>query len=75
VDTKDNYGQTPLSWASMYGAAKIVHQLLDIDKVDIDSKDNRGRSPLSWAAWSGHKNVVQLLTTNGAESDMPDDKG
>ena len=62
VDSRDSYGQTPLSWTSERGHEAIVKLLLDTGKVDVDSKDSDfGRTPLSWAAEGGHEAVVKLL--------------
>ncbi|KAI8626567.1 ankyrin repeat-containing protein [Xylariaceae sp. FL1651] len=69
VDSKDNYGQTPLSWAAEKGHEAVVQLLLNTGKVDVDSKDNNydnyGQTPLSWAAKNGHEAVVQLLFNTG----------
>jgi hypothetical protein len=59
-DSKDNLGQTPLSWAAGGGHEAVVKLLLE-KGVELDSKDNRGRTPLSRAAERGHEAVVKLL--------------
>ncbi|KAF2192361.1 ankyrin, partial [Zopfia rhizophila CBS 207.26] len=61
VDSKDEAGRTPLSWAAENGREAVVKLLLETGKVDVDSKDNYGRTPLSWAAERGHEAVVKLL--------------
>jgi KaiC/GvpD/RAD55 family RecA-like ATPase len=38
VDSKDNYGQTPLSWAAKNGHEAVVKLLLETGKVDVDSR-------------------------------------
>jgi ankyrin repeat protein len=63
VDSKDNSGQTPLSWAAKRGNKAVVKLLLATGDVDIDLKDNSGQTPLSWAAERGHKAIVKLLQT------------
>ena len=42
IDSKDNSGRTPLSWAAENGHEAMVQLLLGTGKVDIDSKDNSG---------------------------------
>jgi ankyrin repeat protein len=61
VDSRDNYGRTPLSWAVAEGHEVTTKLLLDTCKVDVDSKDNNGRTPLSWAAQGGHTNSATSL--------------
>ncbi|KAN0068626.1 hypothetical protein V8E54_013350 [Elaphomyces granulatus] len=62
IDIKDNYGQTPLSWAATNGNEAVVKLLLETGKVEVDSQDKTGgRTPLLWAAINGHVAVVKLL--------------
>ena len=76
VDSKDGYGQTPLSWAAKEGHEAVVNLLLDTGKVNINLEDSEGRTPLSWAAGNGHKAVVKLLLKTGkVEADLKDNKG
>ncbi|TLD17067.1 uncharacterized protein PgNI_00723 [Pyricularia grisea] len=65
VNTKDKYGQTPLSWAARQGHEAVVRILLDTNKVDVDSKDRFGQTPLSFAAGRGYETVVRMLLDTG----------
>ena len=46
IDSKDNFGWTPLSLAAQRGHEVVVRLLVDTGKADIDSKSNSGRTPL-----------------------------
>ena len=72
-DSKDNGGQTPLSWAARNGHEAVVKLLLATERVDPDSKGNDGWTPLSYAAANGHEAVVKLLLAT--ERVDPDSKG
>jgi hypothetical protein len=65
IDSKDTYGQTPLSRAAGGGHEAVVKLLVETGKVDVDSKDTYGQTPLSWAAEGGHEAVVKLLVETG----------
>jgi ankyrin repeat protein len=59
VDSKDNDGRTPLSWAARRPEA-VVKLLLERG-AELDSKDNYGRTPLSWVGKRRPEAVVKLL--------------
>ena len=51
VESRDDEGRTPLSWAASGGAFAVVDAFLGHGVgVDVNAKDNRGRRPLEWAA-------------------------
>jgi ankyrin repeat protein len=76
ADSKDGYGQTPLSYAAENGHEGIVKLLLDTGKVDADWKDGDGRTPLWWAAGNGHEAIVKLLLDTGkVDADWKDGDG
>ena len=60
LDSRDDRGRTPLSYAAEGGHEAIVRLLLSRE-VDVNSQDDRGRTPLSYAAEEGHKAIVKLL--------------
>ena len=61
ADSRDDGGQTPLSYAAEEGHEGIVKLLLSRDDVTADSQDRYSQTPLSHAAARGHKAVVDLL--------------
>ncbi|KAI9666582.1 MAG: hypothetical protein M1821_004518 [Bathelium mastoideum] len=66
VNSMNEDGRTPLSWAAECGHQGIVQLLLEMSQVDVDSKDTEeGRTPLSWATENGHEGIVQLLLKTG----------
>ncbi|RDW66050.1 hypothetical protein BP6252_09685 [Coleophoma cylindrospora] len=71
VDSKDNSGQTPMSWAAIKGYEAVVKLLLE-KGAEVDSKDNNSQTSMSWAAINGNQAVVKLLLEKGAEVDSKD---
>ena len=61
LNSKDYYGQTPLSRAAEEEHEAVVRLLLSRDDVAVDSRDKKGRTSLSWAAMIGQEAVVRLL--------------
>ena len=57
---RDEYWETPLSWAAKNGYLKVVKLLLDAD-AKVDSSDVFGQTPLIWAAAHGTLETVKLL--------------
>lgn len=72
LDSRDDYGLTPLHWAADEGWCEVV-QLLISNKCDLDVKDAEGQTPLVQVAFSGKKVVVDLLLKSGAQVNYADD--
>ena len=70
VDTKNNYGNTPLHQAAINGHSDVVQHLLDRG-AGIDTKDNDGVTPLRLAEGKGHADVVALLKSKGRSVKHP----
>jgi ankyrin repeat protein len=66
LDSKDDDGRTPLSWAAALGYEAVAKLLLE-KGAELESKDDDGQTPLLWAAARGHEAVVKLLLEKGAE--------
>jgi ankyrin repeat protein len=76
LDSKDNYGRTPLLWATREGHEAVVRLLAERDDVVADSNDRHGRTPLSYAVREGHEAVVWLLMErDDVVVDSKDDDG
>ena len=73
LDSKDDYGRTPLSRAAEGGHEAVVKLLLD-ERADLDvnCKDRNGRTALLWAAEKGHEAVVKQLLEKGADVESKD---
>jgi ankyrin repeat protein len=71
---KDEYGRTPLMWASEKGHTGIVNVLLK-KGVNIHEKDQQGWTSLMAASQGGHPEIVELLIEKGADLNAKDDSG
>ena len=63
LNSQDNSGWTPLSYAAAIGAPKVATILLEYDEddVSVNSQNKLGRSPLWHASEWGHEVTVRLL--------------
>ncbi len=67
IDSKDEWGKTPLHLASFHGHLECVSILL-ANGANVNAKDDlRGGSPLHYAALNGHLEVVKLLISKRAD--------
>jgi len=70
ADTRDEWGQTPLSLAAERGHEAVVRLLLERDDVEADSKNKWSQTALSLAAGRGHEAVVEpLVERNDVNAD------
>ena len=74
IESRDNEGRTPLSWATTGCENEDVVGLFLDWGADIESRDNEGRTPLSWASGIGRRNheIVRLLLSRGSQVDSLD---
>ena len=70
MESRDQYGYTPLMCAAGYGSVDIVQVLLD-NGANIHHKSNCGTA-LHLAAGAGHDESVKLLIKRGANPHIKD---
>ncbi|KAF0684673.1 Aste57867_23357 [Aphanomyces stellatus] len=61
----NQYGETPLHFASLNGHLEVIEFLLSTG-ASIDQVDNYGETPLQWASRKGHLEIVRELVDAGA---------
>lgn len=75
ASSKDDYGETPLSWAARNGQKEVVEVLL-ANNVDVNAADNKiGYTPLHCAASKNRKAIVELLLANSADVNARTNEG
>ena len=74
IDAQDNYGKTPLIWASMNGEEAAVRELLK-GNPNLDLKSNSGKTALDDARKKNHQSIVDLLVDHerSPDPDLIDD--
>lgn len=65
INTTDDFGDTPLHWASLGGHLAIVTFLLE-KNAEINVKNSKGDTALSYASPWGYTEMVALLKAHGA---------
>jgi hypothetical protein len=74
LESKDGYGQTPLSRAVEKGHKVVVKLLLE-KGADLESKDQIGRTPPSIGTEHGHDAVIKLLLKKSVDLESKDQIG
>ncbi len=70
----DYFGQTPLSYAAMFGDINFLKTLLDA-KADPNVLLHENRTALHYALTNQEEPTALLLLSNGARADLADAKG
>ena len=65
INSRDNWGATPLIYAAGSGKAEVVKTLLE-NHAQIDAQTNNGETPLLAAIKGGHLEAVKALLSHGA---------
>ena len=71
VEAKDNFGKTPLHFASYADVAKCLIQ----NGAKMDAKDENGETPLYIASAEGRAEIVKCLIKMGAKIEAKDNLG
>ncbi len=71
VNSKAKFYGTPLSSAASAGQAKVVEALL-VAGADVNQSDGGGSTALQQAVFEGHTEVVKVLLSHGAKTDVAD---
>ena len=66
INSKNEYGSTPLIVASFWGSLNVIKIMLKMDVV-INDIDRWGSTALFNAACRGYTEIVELLLQNGAD--------
>jgi ankyrin repeat protein len=66
LKAKDNYGLTPLHWASRYNLIETAKLLLDAG-ANLEDKNKWGGTPLHMASANNHIETAKLLIERGAD--------
>ena len=77
VNARNEWGSTPLYWASgseSLNGSPVIRDLLE-HGADINVQNNVGRTPLHWASEDAPLEVVRLLLEHGADVDVKDNDG
>jgi ankyrin repeat protein len=74
VNTKDNFGQTPLHRASYDNQIKTAKLLLDAG-ADVNAKDIVGWTPLHYVSYNKLIEIAVILLERGADLEAKDEDG
>jgi ankyrin repeat protein len=74
VNSKNNYGQTPLHRALGNNAIEIAKLLIDAG-ADVEAKNNYGLTPLHLASGNNHIEMTEFLLERGADVNAKDKYG
>ena len=74
VNTRGEYGTTPLMEAAIGGHNQVVEELIR-EGARVNVKDNLQQTALYCASWRGHCSVVKTLCAVGADTNVQDQWG
>ena len=74
VNTRGEYGTTPLIKAARRGHDQVVEELIRAG-AHVNVKDKYQQTALYYASWWGHLSVVKTLCAAGADTNVQDQEG
>ena len=74
VNAKEQYGQTPLHYASYYNHIETTELLIERG-ADVEAKDEWEMTPLHWASCKNRIETAKLLIEKGADLEAKCNKG
>ncbi|MBF0571305.1 MAG: HEAT repeat domain-containing protein [Candidatus Omnitrophica bacterium] len=74
INGKDQFGWTPLMYASKYNNEDVVKFLLN-HGADVNLKNHDANTALIEASFQGNRNIVELLLDKGAKINAKDKNG
>ena len=74
MDSRDEYGYSPLHWASKKGHTETVLALIN-NGANVNSEDQYGKAPLHRASENGHTETTLALINKGANVNSEDQYG
>jgi ankyrin repeat protein len=74
IETRDEFGKTPLIWAATFSHLALVGLLLS-RRADTETRDLGGFTALHWAAANGNDVALSLLLEHGAQIDAQNHVG
>jgi len=76
INEADQYGETPLHYASQEGHTEVVKVLLATAGIKVNKSDQWGQTPLGTASREGHAEAVKvLLDAPGIKVNKADNNG
>ncbi|EAX89157.1 ankyrin repeat protein, putative, partial [Trichomonas vaginalis G3] len=73
-ETIDEYGNTPLIYASWNNQLEVVKYLISAG-ANKEAKNNDGKTPLIYASLYDYLNIVKYLVSDGANKDVKNNDG
>ena len=74
VNAKEEYGNTPLHWASIENHIELAKLLIERG-ADVNAKRNDGETPLHQASWKNRIETAKLLLERGADLEAKCNRG
>jgi ankyrin repeat protein len=70
VNSKDQFGSTPLHWAAYYGTKETVEALLN-NGAEINTPTKSGMTPLDIAQGEDNTEAIAVLKSRGGKASEP----